>query len=51
MTGHKYLSGFIGNSSQRTLFVQKKVNSWVDRVRVFSDIAATQSQLAYVAVT
>ena len=51
MTGHRYLGGFIGNSSQRTLFVQKKVNSWMDHVRVFSDIAVTQPQLAYVAVT
>ena len=51
MTGHRYLGDFIGDSSQRTLFVQKKVNSWVDHVRVFSDIAVTQPQLAYVAVT
>ena len=51
VTGHRYLGGFIGDSSQRTLFVQKKVNSWVDHVRVFSDIAVTQPQLAYVAVT
>ena len=51
VAGHRYLGGFIGDSSQRTLFVQKKVNSAVDRVCVFSDIAVTQPQLAYVAVT
>ena len=51
VTGHRYLGGFIGDSCQRDLFVQNKVNSWVDHVRVFSDIAVTQPQLAYVAVT
>ena len=32
-------------------FVHHKVNKWVNYVNIFSDIALTQTQLAYTAVT
>ena len=51
VTGHRYLGGFIGDLNQRNVFVQKKVNNWVNHVRVFGDIALSQPQLAYTAVT
>ena len=51
VTGHRYLGGFIGDLNQRNVFVQKKVNNWVNHVHVFGDIALSQPQLAYTAVT
>ena len=50
MSSHRYLGGFIGDLNQRNVYVQKKVNNWVNHVRVFSDIAVTQPQLAYTTV-
>ena len=50
MSGHRYLGGFIGDLNQRDVYVQEKVNKWVNHVCVFSDIAVTQLQLAYTAV-
>ena len=50
VSGHRYLGGFIGDLNQKNTFVQMKVDNWVKHVHVFSDIAAAQPQLAYVAV-
>ena len=50
MSSHRYLGGFIGNLTQRNVYVQKKVNNWVNHVYVFSNIAVAQPQLAYTAV-
>ena len=51
VTGYCYLGGFIGDLQGREVFVCTKVNRWVNYVRTFSDIALTQPQLAYTAVT
>ena len=47
VTGQRYLSGFIGDLHDR----HNKVHKWVTHVHIFSDIALTQPQLAYMAVT
>ena len=51
VTGHRYLSGFIGDLHDRDVFVHHKVNKWVNYVNMFSDIVLIQCQLAYTAVT
>ena len=45
VSGHRYLRGFIGDLNQRNVYMQKKVNNWVNHVHVFSDIAVTQPHL------
>ena len=50
VSSYRHLGGFIGDLYQRNTFVQMKMDNWMKHVRVFSDIAAAQPQLAYVTV-
>jgi len=51
VTGHRFLGGFIGSSSERDEYVMSKVCRWVEStsVDVLAKVAVTQPQLAYAA--
>ena len=47
--GHEYLGGFVGSTDGQMEYAQKKVDNWVDLVRLLADIAKTEPQAAYAA--
>ena len=51
MTGHRFLGGFIGSQCGRGEYVMSKVRRWVGHVNVLAQVASTQPQLAYAALT
>ena len=51
MTGQRYLGGFVGSDDERCTFVTKKVQQWCNFVQKFADIAVTQPQAAYAALS
>ena len=51
MTGHRFLSGFLGSRSERDECVMSKVHKLVGHVDVLAGAAVTQPQLAYAALS
>ena len=50
VTSHHFLGGFLGDSTS-TQFVTEKVLKWVSSVRHLSEIAVSQPQAAYAAMS
>jgi len=51
VTGNRFLGGFIGDLSDQNSYVTSKIQKWVGNIKVLSDVAVTQPQLAYAAFT
>jgi len=51
VTSHRFLGGFLGDSDSSAEFVTSKVQKWVSSVRHLSEIAVSQPQAAYAAMT
>ena len=51
VTGQQYLGGFVGSDDERHAFVTKKVQQWCNFVQKFAEIAVTQPQAAYAALS
>ena len=50
-SGNRFLGGFIGDLSDQNSYVTSKIQKWVGHIKVLSDVAVTQPQLAYAAFT
>ena len=50
-SGGSYLGSVIGDNSFKEIFVQKKVKQWTSELECLADIAASQPQAAYAALT
>ena len=51
VTGNRFLGGFVGYLSDQISYVTSKVQKWVGHIKVLSDVATAQPQLAYAAFT
>ena len=51
VTAHRFLGGFIGDSSDRQNFVLQKVLQWSGHVRTLAAVASSQPQAAFAALT
>jgi len=51
LTGHRILGGFIGSESEKSNWIQKKVDFWVKSVNKISQIAKNDPHSAFVAVS
>ena len=51
VTGNRFLGGFVGDLSDQNSYVTSKVQKWVGHIKVLSDVATAQPQLAYAAFT
>ena len=47
LTGHRFLSGFLGSHNERDEYVMSKICKWVRHVYVLPGAAVTQLQFAY----
>lgn len=50
-TGHRFLGSFIGSHREREEYVMSKVCRWVGHINVLAEVASTQTQLTYAALT
>ena len=50
VTSHRFLGGFLGDSTSFTQFFTEKVQKWVSSVRHLSEIAVLQPQATYAAM-
>ena len=51
LTGHRLLGGFVGSDSEKSEWIQKKVDFWVKCVNKISQIANKDPHSAFVAVS
>ena len=51
VTGNRFLGGFVGDLFNQNSYVTSKVQKWVGHIKVLSDVATAQPQLAYAAFT
>jgi hypothetical protein len=51
VSGQRFLGGFIGNPTEKELFVKKKVANWSAHVEKLARVAASQPQAAFAALT
>ena len=51
VTGHRLLGGFIGSSLEKSAWLKKKIDFWIQSVEKLSKIASIDPQSAFIAVS
>ncbi len=51
VTGHRFLGGYIGNETDTISFIESKTKEWTHNLDLLSEIAETQPQAAFIALT
>ena len=49
--GRRYLGGALGSTSFLQQFIRKRIEEWVEEIKILSDFAKTQPHAAYAAFT
>ena len=51
VTGHRFLGGFVGSSELRNEYVKTKIDTWIKSIGILSEVAVSQPQAAYTALS